>query len=40
VKIFNSLIASLERQLALMDALPDPAFWEAISTDNDENSDN
>jgi polyphosphate kinase 2 (PPK2 family) len=39
VKIFNSLIASLERQLALMDALPDPAFWEAISTDNDENSD-
>jgi polyphosphate kinase 2 (PPK2 family) len=28
VKIFNTITASLERQLALMNALPDPAYWE------------
>lgn len=31
VKIFNTLIASLERQLASMDALPDPAYWEGTT---------
>ena len=28
VKIFNTIVASLERQLALMNMLPDPAYWE------------
>lgn len=28
VKIFNTISASLERQLALMNALPDPAYWD------------
>ena len=38
VKIFESLIASLERKLALLDALPDPAYWEASSANNEENT--
>lgn len=28
VKIFRTLVASLEEKLAIMDALPDPAYWE------------
>lgn len=38
VKIFECLIASLERKLAPMDALPDPAYWEAASAKVEENS--
>ena len=40
VKIFESLIASLERKLALLGALPDPAHWEAASANVEENSEN
>ncbi len=38
-KIFECLIASLERKLAPMDALPDPAYWEAASAKVEENSE-
>lgn len=37
VKIFNTIIESLQRQLALMDALPDPAYWESSSGDDRDN---
>ena len=40
VKIFETIIASLERQLASMDALPDPAHWEgAVDEVPDNNQD-
>lgn len=34
LKIFNTIIAALERQLAMMDALPDPAYWEEPEEEN------
>lgn len=37
VKIFNTIIESLQRQLALMDALPDPAYWESSSEEDEKN---
>jgi polyphosphate kinase 2 (PPK2 family) len=33
VKIFNTIIANLGEQLALMNSLPDPAYWEGESED-------
>ena len=38
VKIFETLANSLETQLASMNALPDPAYWEGISDDFQVNS--
>ena len=38
VKIFETLANSLETQLASMNALPDPAYWNAISDDSQVNS--
>jgi polyphosphate kinase 2 (PPK2 family) len=36
-KIFSTIIESLQRRLALMNALPDPAYWERSTEDIDEN---
>ena len=33
LKIFNTIIEALQRQLALLNALPDPAYWESSSQD-------
>ncbi|MBK5107532.1 MAG: hypothetical protein JJE12_05355 [Anaerolineales bacterium] len=38
VKIFETLANSLETQLASMNALPDPAYWEGTSDDSQVNS--
>ena len=38
LKIFNTIIAALERQLALVDLLPDPAYWEGEGIDVVENN--
>ena len=38
LKIFNTIIAALERQLALVDLLPDPAYWEAVESDIPDNN--
>lgn len=37
VKIFETLVESLSRQLAAMDALPDPAHWEGTINEFSEN---
>ncbi|MCJ7534239.1 MAG: hypothetical protein WA997_08050 [Anaerolineales bacterium] len=37
VKIFETLVESLSRQLAAMDALPDPAHWEGTIDEFSEN---
>ncbi len=36
VKIFQSMINALEGRLAAMDALPDPALWEHVSDDSED----
>jgi polyphosphate kinase 2 (PPK2 family) len=38
IKIFETLANSLETQLASMNALPDPAYWEGTSDDSQVNS--
>ena len=36
IKIFDTISAALERQLGLMDALPDPAYWEGTKEESPE----
>ena len=38
IKIFNTIIAALERQLARVDLLPDPAYWEGVQADSAEDN--
>lgn len=36
VKIFQTMISELEERLAALDALPDPALWESVTDDSED----